>query len=375
MTQLTKTKTIFTMEAQRFFGNRRFMISTLIFSPIVVFVLLFAISSMANRNSVSCIEVYGAKAFESQLSETVKMDENIIFKENATDYEERVRSGKNIVVVVAFSEAVQVYYDSSLLVNTSVLNTAQSIANNILALQINEEKYSEFVRTVETIKLEDISSSSDYIEFALIPVLGLIFVIALVLINSSIADLAVDAFAGEKERGTFDMLRLSGSKVSAIVAGKFGFVALVGVAVLVLEGVFLVLGLQQYQPELYKFAIQKATENPLWFVPVLICIFSVSILCTALFVAIGASFEKVKQAFAYTGIVQIVLSLFSYAPSVWNENILNYLPIGNLSIVTQAALEGESTTAYVVVSLSISLVIAIAALIYTASVLERERKK
>lgn len=370
---ISKMLTIFLMEAYSFFQNRKQIIITFLLGPIMVFAMMYAMGGISTAESR--IEIYGAQVIREVLAEAFESDEGIVFKEGTVDHKSRASAEKNTVVIAVEQVGVCIYYDSALLTDSELLYTAQALADRIVALQINEDQYLMYDENVSAIRSVDISSAGDQIGAVLIPLVSMVFIIALMLANTSISSMATDTVAGERERGTFDMLRLSGTKISTIILGKYAFIVLVGLAVLITEAAFLALGLRHYQQELYRIAAEQAAKNPLWFLPLLMCLFSISIMTTALYIALSASFEKAKQATAYASIVQLVLSLFTYAPNVLGGEVLNYLPISNLWIVLQRTLEGQSAALYVASGTGIALVVAVAAIFYATTILEKETKR
>lgn len=373
MVHISKIKTILFMEANRFFQNRKQVITTFLLGPVMVFLMLSAIGSISE--SESRIEVYGAAAFHEVLTEEAKNDERIVFERGTADHEARASLEKNTVVIAVDQDAVQIFYDSSFLTDSGILYTAQELADRIAAWQINEAQYAVYDEYVCGIEIVDISNSADQIEMVLIPLVSMVFIIALMLANTSISSLATDSIAGERERGTFDMLRLSGTGVRSIILGKYIFIVFVSMVILIAEAAVLALGIHKYYPDLFRTAAMQASENPLWFLPLLLCLFGIAMLTTALYMALSASFEKVKQVGAYASIVQIVLSLFTYAPNVVDAQALNYLPISNLWFVLQKALAGESTIVFAASSMAIALAIAAASLCYATTILEKDTKQ
>ena len=366
----SKVNAIFSIETRRFFQNQKQVITTFLLGPIMVFFMLYACFAISAIDSH--IEVYGTQMFRQVLAEG---DEDVIFKEGTTDYKSRASAKKNTVVIAVEKDGVCIYYDSSLLTDSGLLYKAQELADRIAALQINEAQYPTYDETVCNISIMDISSSADQIEMVLIPLISMVFIIALMLANMSISSLATDSIAGERERGTFDMLRLSGTGIRSIILGKYIFIVFVSMVILTAEAAALALGVQKYYPELFRIVAVQASENPLWFLPLLLCLFGVAALTAALYLALSASFEKVKQVGAYAGIVQIVLSLFTYVPNVVDAQALNYLPISNLWFVLQKALAGESTIVFAASSMAIALAIAAASLCYATTILEKDTKQ
>lgn len=371
--QITKLITILLMGVNRFFQNRKQVITTFLLGPVMVFLMLSTVGGISD--SESCIEVYGAEAFCDVLTEEAENDARIVLEPGTADHKDRASLNKNTVVIAVEQDAVQIYYDSSLLTDSGLLYTARELADRIAAWQINEAQYPEYDESVRGISIVDISSSIDQIEMVLIPLISMVFIIALMLANTSISSLATDAIAGERERGTFDMLRLSGTGICSIILGKYIFIVFVSMVILTAEAAVLALGIHKYYPELFRTAAVLASENPLWFLPLLLCLFGIAMLTTALYMALSASFEKVKQVGAYASIVQIVLSLFTYAPNVVEAQALNYLPISNLWFVLQKALAGESTIVFAASSMGIALAIAAASLCYAVTILEKDTKQ
>jgi hypothetical protein len=103
--------------------------------------------------------------------------------------------------------------------------------------------------------------------------------------------------------------------------------------------------------------------------------FSMAILTSALYLTLSASFEKSKQAASYSSMVQLVLSLLTYASNVVGAGLLAYVPIGNVWVVLGKALKGETTITYVACSMAIAVVFSAAALWYGTTILEKEMKK
>ncbi len=373
MKLITNVITLFRMEANRFIQNQKQVITALFFGPVMVFVMLAALAAISTADAR--IEIYGAERYGNALMQHTQRDEQIVFKAGTVDPKARVYQGKNTVVIAVEQGTVQIYYNSSLLTDSGLLYTAQELADNIAALQVNEAQYPIYDEAVSAIRSVDISDSTNHIEAVLIPLSSMVFIIALMLANMSISSLATDAIAGERERGTFDMLRLSGTEIRSIVLGKYIFIVFVSMVILTAEAAALLLGIQKCYPELFQIVAAQALENPLWFLPLLLCLLGIAALAAALYIALAASFEKVKQVGAYASIVQFVLSLFTYAPNVVHAEALNYLPISNLWLVLRKALAGESTVAFTASGMGIALAIAAASLCYATIILEKDTKQ
>lgn len=367
-----KIRTVWSMEASRFFQNRNLLASTLLFAPIMVILMLWTISCIESDSYQPCVEIYGASDLAAVITAEFEETATLFFEDAAPDGETRKKVEKNKVVIATAGETVDIYYDSSSLTDPDLLNTALKAADSILALRIGNQCYTGFLQEASAIRRSDISTVDDRIELILIPLVLTVFVVTLMLINMSIGNLSADAVAGERERGTLDMLRLSGTTPGSIIMGKYGFIVLIGTLVLILQSIALVLGLYLFQRELFHTATEAATAHPLWFLPVALSFFCIATISVSLCIAISVSFKTMRQASAYMSIAQIVLSLFSYAPNVLDQRILSYLPISNMAAVIKTALTGGSTTPYLVGSTCISLAITVPALVYASFILKKD---
>ena len=360
------------MEASRFFQNRNLAASTLLFAPIMVILMLWTISNIESDSHQPRVAIYGASDLAPVITAEFGETAPLFFEDAAPDGETRNKVEKNNVVISAVGETVDIYYDSSLLTDPDLLNTALKTADSILALRIGERCYTGFLQEASAIRRSDISTVDDRIELILMPLVLTVFVVTLMLTNVSIGNLSADAVAGERERGTLDMLRLSGTTPSSIIMGKYGFIVLIGTLVLILQGIALVPGLYLFQRELFHTVTEAATAHPLWFLPVALSFFCIATISASLCIAISVSFETMRQASTYMSIAQIVLSLFSYAPNVLDQRILSYLPISNMAAVIKTALTGGSTMAYLAGSTCISLAITVPALGYASLILKKD---
>ena len=360
-------KTIFTMQWHGFFENRKQVLMALLFGPMMVFVMLFVMGDISQTDSK--IMLYGAEPYRLELT-----GEDLVFVQGEADMD-LIASGEASAIIVVGDDGVKAYYDSSVLRDSAVLYRVQELSDRLTAMMIGSGAYPQFSEAVDVIVTVDISTEGDQVEAVLVPMVSMVFLIGMMLANTSTGSMATDAISGERERGTFDMLRLSGTRVSAIMLGKYAFVVLITLVILVLDVLALVLGLWQFTPELFEIAATQAVKHPMWFLSTLGNLFSMAILTSALYLALSASFENAKQAGAYSSGVQLVLSLMTYASNVVGAGLLAYVPIGNVWVVLGKALNGEATVPYMAVSMAISVAMAVGALWYGTMNLEKEMKK
>lgn len=366
---------VFSMEVNRFLQNRKQLLLSFFVPVLVVVALLFGISMLEKDAAAGEVKLYGADAFREVLCE--RFPEIICtFHEEAFASEASLPEKKNVAVVRVLQEEIRIYYRSSMITNPAVPDLARQLAESILALQAGEAADSDYRKTVTAIRMVDMARPEDYLENTGLPLVSMIFMVVFLLTNASVSGLTTETLSGERENGSLDLLLLSGTPVKTILLEKYLFAVLYTYALLLVQGAALLVGIRFVQPQLYRaaFFLQGNTVAA-WAIPVLFCLFAVAILVPALFLAIAASFEKKKQAASYMGIVQIVMAMFTYLPNVFGKELLNYLPISNLSGILFAALTGRPTAAFLCGCLGVSVMTAVLSLCYATIVSERKMTK
>ena len=365
--------TILHYELKCFFHNRRQILTNFLPGPLVVLLIMFFISHIAA--TPSRIEIYNGDNYKNIIQATAQDPDIVSYSENKTINKDDLSSKKNYVVIQINPDGISISYNSSLITNTSLISKAKDIARRIAIIQDGNIQVSQYDNSLSTYHLIDISNYEDQIQLVLIPFLSLMFIVFFMLTNNCISNLSIDTVSGDQERGTFDMLILSGAGVFSILAGKYLFVFFLNLCILVFGSIIILAGLSFMQPVLYTLIISGTQSILASCIPFFICLCSASLLSPALFIALASFFSKSKQASTYASIVQIVLSLFTYAPIIFSSKILNYLPISNLWCVLHNSLVGKPVFVFTLSSLLISILIVAIALFIAKKNLERETSR
>jgi ABC-type Na+ efflux pump permease subunit len=262
-----------------------------------------------------------------------------------------------------------------LLSDKELLNNAKKVASNIMVMTKCPDKYLLYEENINNIYKTSINDNEDNLFGAFSMIISMLFFIALMTVNTTIGNMATDSICGEKERGTFDFLVLSGTKISSIFSGKMLFVSLVGLVVLIINCIVLYFGINIFVEDLGAILAERLSGQYFWIMPLIILLAGISVLETSLFFALSVHFNNVKQAMSYMGIVQIFLSLFSYAPNILNENYLQYVPIGNFTIVLEKIVKNEMFFNALMISSFIVLVISIPLFAYSVKILNQNELK
>lgn len=366
---------IFSMEVKRFTQNRKQMLFTFLVPILVVLALLCGLAFLEDAGVKGSIELYGANMYSGVLNEKFEEYDVCFSEEEFRSENSRLGIDKNVIVITVLQNEIQVIYDSSMITNTYLLDVASRMSESILALQKNENIYVDYWKKVDTIQMVDIGQTSEYLKSIVLPLISMVFVIILMLVNTSVSNLAIETIAGDRERGSLDLLLLSGGDWKTIVLEKYMFIAINAFLLLLVQGVTLFVGMRFLQPQLYQMISAFGISELRWFTPIIGCFVAMAMFTSALFIAISASFEKKRQATSYTGIVQIVMAMLTYVPNVLGEETLNYLPISNLYAVMENAMKGEITIGYLGGSFGISLAVTVISLSYARIILERDTRK
>lgn len=366
---------IFSMEAKRLMQNRKQIWTMFLVPVLMVLTLLWGVALLETKEQYGRIDVYGANMYSDMLLEKFSEYEVVLSEEKFVVESFRLDNEKNNVAINVLQNEIQIIYDSAMVTNVQFLDVAKRMADSILTLKASESTYVNYWQGIDVIQSVDIGQSCDYLKNVLLPLISLVFVIILMLTNMSISNLAIEMYAGEREKGSFDLLLLSGTRLKTIVLEKYIFLTLNTFLLLIVQGTALFLGLRYFQPELYSIVNFPEISKLKWFITLTVCFLAMAMFISALFIGIASSFEKKKQATAYIGIIQIFMAMFTYIPNVLGEEMLNYLPISNLTGVMGAAMNGETTIGYLGGSLGISMLVTIISLNYSECVLERDRKK
>ncbi len=363
-------RTILYSEAKCFFHNRRQVLAAFLPGPLVVLLLMFLISHITAIPSR--IDVFGGEEYRNFIQTTINSPDIISFTENRAIGPDVLSRQKNYAAIQVGADEICIQYNSSLISDPGLISKAKDIARCIAVIRESPDRLEEYSDTLSAYRLTDLSTYEDQIDSVLIPFLSLFFILFFMLANNTVGSLSIDTITGDKERGTFDMLVLSGAGIFSILAGKYLFIALLSLLILIFGAAVVLAGLSFIQPVLYAVLFSGTQSFPAICLPFFACLFSIALFTPALFIALASFFSKTRQASTYTGIVQIVLSLFTYAPIALNSSVLGYLPVSNLWSVLKNALLGKPVFSCVVSSAAISAFVAVTALFIAKKNVERE---
>lgn len=191
------------------------------------------------------------------------------------------------------------------------------------------------------------------------------FIIMAVLYGALTA--ALDSTAGERERGSLEPLLTTPAERGAIVLGKWGAVAAVGMLIAVLSCLSFIPAQWLLRSDTLAALFQYGLREVGWFLVVLLP-FAAAI--SAILMAIAIRCRTVKEAQASAGVVVLVVSLMPLF-SVFNlggeARWHLWLPGLSQNLLMTRVLKGEGVDAeQLLVPLGVCLVLTLAALVFVA---------
>lgn len=178
---------------------------------------------------------------------------------------------------------------------------------------------------------------------------------------------ALDSTAGERERGSLEPLLTTPAERGAIVLGKWGAVAAVGMLIAVLSCLSFIPAQWLLRSDTLAALFQYGLREVGWFLVVLLP-FAAAI--SAILMAIAIRCRTVKEAQASAGVVVLVISLMPLF-SVFNlggeARWHLWLPGLSQNLLMTRVLKGEGVDAeQLLVPLGVCLVLTLAALVFVA---------
>lgn len=334
--------TIFRMELRKFLLSRKAVLSALLAGPMLILFMLVGIPLLAPSNAG--IIVYG-QDIDPVVAEGFSQVE---FSEDLNHWQEDLLAGRASVAVVAQGKDAGIYYDSSRTSGSTLLSNAHEIAANITLIQASPTEFPEFAQQVDNIHLVDIGKDTDGMEA---PLVSMLFMMAMMTFQISIADQAVDALCGEQERGTLDTLRLTGTPLGSILIGKAGFLTLAGLMILALDALAIALGLGGWLRGI-SFPL-----NRFWIL--LLPLSGISALTVGVYLLFSTFFDRTKLAKSYASIPVLLLSLPALASNLAGADGMRFIPIVNLPFLFSAMLRGKSCIGPALGSTAIGFVLAL----------------
>lgn len=354
MKDVSSTVIAFRMEAKRFFGNRKIVLSAVVLPIVMMFFIIFGISELEKNENGFEIHIYSSSDIVKiiQQSELTKIP-NLVFSDKTETFETDISSNRNCIGILV-DTSIKIGYDSATLTEQEALFAAQHLAMQISVLLSEQGVFTEYIANEPSFAKIDVCQASDKLIKMITPLLMMISIISVMLVCANIVSLSSDSISGERERGTLDMLRLSGVKLMSVILGKTLFLVFLSWSIMILESIAALIGMLIFNPSIFE-QLKNCSINIVGITCSLLLIFlEISLICSACFVCISSFFGKVRQATTYSSFGMIVLSLATSISAFSSSRIIAFIPIANLPSIIQKTLGNEELLLPIVFSFLIS---------------------
>ncbi len=365
---------VFVMELKKFFGNKKMIISVFVIPIFLIALIICGISVIEAKETEGILKIYCSdKIYQILLN--AGFDEKTEFcvsNENqkmSTD----VSSLRNFVGIAIddTEKKITIGYDSSISENTELIYLASEISEKI-NIELNANDYYEiYMSGMPSITFEDISSAEEQVVFSLKPLLVMISIISVMLVCMSLISLSADMVTGEKERGTFDIFRLSGSNLYSVICGKTVFLAMLGTFIFITECIVAGFCINIFNHRLFKMITDSCNNIFDLIFCVILSSAILAVFCSACFIFISSMFEKVRQASSYCSIGMLIVSLSISIPVFCDKEFVEYIPIANFTVTVMKAITNQAHVLPLIIGALISAFLSLIMLFCAAKQTER----
>ena len=371
MNSKREMKAITGKELYRVFKDKKsYIISCL--TPLVFIVLFSFIMQKATAMGKDyTIRVYCENPVLAEKAEKV-IDEYSYTEMVTHSYDEMDIMENKVTVAVVIEEAVHVIYDANLVSNTRAVYQAEMLADELSIQLTDTELFSEYRASMVPILEKNTSTAEERMNHYFFILFPFMYVLFIGLVNMFIMSLATDMISGERERGVFDAVLLSGVSERKLLLGKE--IAIVSSAIPIYVTGFLstILGCIIYERSIWRYLLDifLTVEN---ITTLILFGISMAVLTGSIFLYISSCFNKVKHAKAHTGTSSLIISFLCLLNQFWKKELLEYIPVINVVSSMSDMLNGKLNFKAVLISSVLAIIIA-CVLFAIAGVQIRRRK-
>lgn len=315
-------------ELYRLFGNKKVYFLSCIAPLLFILLFSFGMQKASSMGQDYTIWVYcDNEELTEKIQEVISQYQYVEFIGHT--YEEKdIKDGK-ATVAISIGEKISVIYDANLVLSTKAIYQAEMIADELSMQLVNTKLLEQYKAARVTIKEQNVATDSELTERSFSLFFPTMYMFLLGLVNMFIVSLAIDMISGERERGIFDAVILSGVSESKILVGK-GIAIICEAIPIYLIGFFsTIAGCYIFESSmgesLMEHFLQKESLITLFLFSISLAVFS-----SSLFLMISARFGKIKHARSYSGIGILMFSLLCLLNNLWKSERLAYVPIINV---------------------------------------------
>jgi len=178
----------------------------------------------------------------------------------------------------------------------------------------------------------------------------------------SILPLAVETIAGEREKKTFDKLKISGVTNSSIALGKTLYIFILNVILYFILFLVTIFALYKNFPDVYE-RINSLINNRT-IIMFMIVSFESIFICSLSLICLSSFFNESKSAGNYASLLMVIISV-AHGFNPWLEKpILNVPMVSNLELILHTMI-GENMINNLLCTVIITIVLCVALVLIT----------
>lgn len=344
--------TIFKMSLNKLLKDKKILISTFLIPFLMVIGFLLFLHIIDNN-----AETYDIVVYSDDANQNISVD----FKGNDISYSNNIAAAKDEILKegnrfgIIDDGEISFIYDSTTVKDSNDFNHALEVAREYNIYTQNEDAYKTYIKNKPKFSENDLSSDNQILNKKLQPLISSGIVIMLMVAIMSLANFSTELLAGEREKGSFDNLVLSGTSFREIISGKSLFLILIATMILLFIGIGFFLGLRFIFTDIVDYF--TASSNIFNFIYVFIVLFiQIALIISPIFLLISSFFKKEKQATSYSSVGMIFISLISALPVFIDSNIIPMIPIVNFLPTIESSILNNFSLKYLLISTIVALV-------------------
>lgn len=348
-------------EWKRLSKQPKIMATTFLMPCALIFLIMGVfLSGILEGDPQMVAVVTDSDKIESFITENGPYEDVLVYEQMNEELETMYDKGEVAVVVEIGMDpkSVQLKYDSTKISSNDVLIKAQEFVNDLALFLQDEGLYESFSENQLTILENDVSSIVEREEAQFKLLISIFVAVLIFMVGQPLANFAIDSYVGEKERGTYDSIRLSGVEISQFILGKTIFTASVGLISCVLQITTILAGIWYFMGSL---GVEHYVDNALMMTVTIACTSCISLaMLVAVLIYLSTYFETVRDAGTYASIGTLVFTLLSQVSNVADQTALEYLPLLNMNQLILKNAHGSASIVPLLVSVVLGCVIVVA---------------
>lgn len=353
-------KSIIQREWMRLSKQPKVMVTTFLMPCVLIFLVMGVfLSGILERAPQSIAVVTDSAEIKRFIAENKLYQDILIFEEMNEELETMYDKGNVAVVLEIGVEAktARLQYDSTKISSNNVLTTAQEFINELALFMQSEGVYEEFADNRLTILEKDVSSIIEREEAQLKLYISIFVAVLIFMVGQPLASFAIDSYVGERERGTYDSIRLSGVEIFQFILGKTVFIVSVGLISGVFQITTILLGIRYFMGSM---EVEHYVDNALMMTITIILTSCVSLaMLVAVLIYLSTYFEKVRDATTYAAIGTLVFTLLSQVSNVADNKALEYLPLLNINQLILKNAHGSASILPLIISVILGIAVVV----------------